>query len=137
MSKLNKILIILVIILLAALVGIFVWQKIGFQKTYYAVYLNTGDLYFGSLDRFPSFSLSDVWFLQEDSNSQAGLKLTKFANAIWGPGDKIKLNKENIIWINKLSKDSQVFKLISNQGASINPSVVPTTTLPVSSSSIK
>ncbi len=134
MSKLNKILIILVIVLLAALAGIFFWQKIGFQKPYYAVYLTTGDLYFGNLSRFPSLSLFDVWFLQSDSNSQTGLKLTKFANAVWGPNDRIQLNKQNIVWINKLSKDSQVIKLIKDQKTLISPSVVSTTT-PLTSSS--
>ncbi len=63
MSKLNKILLVIVIVLLVALGGVVYWQRSGFEKSYWAVYLDTGDLYFGKLRSFSKLSLSDVWFL--------------------------------------------------------------------------
>jgi hypothetical protein len=115
MSKLNKILLAIVIVLLIALGAVVYWQKGGFKETYWAVYLNTGDLYFGKLNRFSRVSLSDVWFLQRNpQDSQNPLSLTKFEQAFWGPEDKIYLDNENIVWKTKLKEDSQVVQFIKN-----------------------
>ena len=115
MSKLNKILIGIVIILLIVLGAVLYWQKVGFEKPYWAVYLNTGDIYFGKLNHFPSFSLSDVWFLQRNTNdAQNPLSIAKFTNALWGPQDKIYLNEKNIIWKTKLREDSQILNFIKS-----------------------
>jgi hypothetical protein len=116
MSKLNKILLAVVIILLIILGVVIYWQKIGFEKPYWAVYLETGDLYFGKLNRFPRLSLSNVWFLQVNSQEvQSSLGVAKFGQAFWGPQDKIYLNEKNIIWKAKLRDDSQVLNFIKNQ----------------------
>lgn len=113
MSKLNKILILTVVVLLVALAAVLYWQKVGFEKPYYAVYLNTGDLYFGKLDYFPKLSLNDVYLLQQNSEDQQNpLSITKFENAFWGPKDKIYLNDEAIVWKVKLKKDSQLLRVI-------------------------
>ena len=119
MSKLNRVLVIVVLLLIVVLVGVVYWQKIGWESPYYAVYLNTGDIYFGKLNFFPKFSLSDVWFIQrnptdQQSAEQSPLSLVKFNQAFWGPEDKMYLNKENVIWTVKLKKDSQVLSFIKN-----------------------
>lgn len=121
MSKLNKILILTVVVLLVALAAVLYWQKVGFEKPYYAVYLNTGDLYFGKLDYFPKLSLNDVYLLQQNSEDQQNpLSITKFENAFWGPKDKIYLNDEAIVWKVKLKKDSQLLRVIK-AGQPIQP----------------
>lgn len=113
MSKLNKILILTVIVLLVVLVAVFYWQKGGFEEPYYAVYLNTGDLYFGKLDYFPRLSLGDVYLLQTNANDkQNPLSIAKFENVFWGPKDRIYLNNEAIVWKVKLKKDSQLLQVI-------------------------
>lgn len=115
MSKLNKILLAVVAVLLVALGVIIYWQKVGFEKPYWAVYLDTGDLYFGKLNKFPRLSLSDVYFLQRSPNDQQNpLSLAKFSQAFWGPEDKIYLNEKNIVWKAKLREDSQVVQFIKN-----------------------
>ena len=115
MSKLNKILIGIVVVLLIVLGVVLYWQKVGFEKPYWAVYLNTGDIYFGKLNYFPSFYLSDVWFLQRNANdAQNPLSIAKFTNALWGPQDKIYLNEKNIIWKTKLREDSQILNFIKS-----------------------
>ncbi|MEK7481942.1 MAG: hypothetical protein AAB607_01170, partial [Patescibacteria group bacterium] len=102
-----------VVVLLVALAAVFYWQKVGFEEPYYAVYLNTGDLYFGKLDYFPKLSLNDVYFLQQNSEDQQNpLSITKFENAFWGPKGKIYLNDEAIVWKVKLKKDSQLLQVI-------------------------
>lgn len=113
MSKLNKIFLVIIVILLIVLGAILFWQKGSFDKAYYAVYLNTGDLYFGELHSFPHLSFSNVWMLQENSNDITNpYNLIKFKDVFWGPEDNLRFSKENIVWITKLSKDSQVVQYI-------------------------
>lgn len=115
MSKLNKILLILVVVLIIALTAIIYWQKVGFEKPYYAVYLNTGELYFGKISYFSRLSLSDVYLFQRTDDSKNPFNISKFENAFWGPTDRIYLNKENIVWKAKLKKDSQILEFIKKQ----------------------
>ncbi|OGM92786.1 hypothetical protein A2372_01205 [Candidatus Wolfebacteria bacterium RIFOXYB1_FULL_54_12] len=113
MSKTNKVLVGLVIILAVALGGVLYWQKVGFEAKYSAVYLNTGDIYFGKLSRFPRTTLRDVWFLQKEGEGQ-GVTLSKFENAFWGPKDRMVISEESIIWTTELTEDSEVARAIKN-----------------------
>ena len=118
MSKLNKILLGLVIVLLIAVGAIIYWQKVGFEEPYYAVYLDTGDMYFGKLSYFPRLSLSDVWYIQRDpQDSQNPLSISKFERVFWEPEDKLYLNEKNIVWKTKLKSDSPVLNFIKNPQA--------------------
>jgi len=127
MSKLNKILLVIVIILLIALGVVIYWQRGGFEKPYWAVYLSTGDLYFGKLSKFPKLSLSDVYFIQRNPNDQQNpFSLAKFSHAFWGPEDRIYLNEKNIIWKTKLKDNSQILQFIKNPSAFQNSASQPT-----------
>lgn len=114
MSKVNKILMGLVVVLAVALGVVLYWQKGGFEKEYSAVYLNTGDIYFGKLSRFPRMTLRDVWFMEKGNAAQQGFGLAKFENAFWGPEDKLVINDENVIWTTELKDDSEVVLAIKN-----------------------
>lgn len=114
MSKINKVLVGLVVILVIALGGVLYWQKGGFDSKYSAVYLNTGDIYFGKLSRFPRMTLRDVWFLQKGNDAQQGFGLSKFEDAFWGPEDKMVIDDESVIWVTELKADSEVIKAIKN-----------------------
>lgn len=124
MSKINKVLVGLVVVLAVALGGVVYWQKGGFDEKYSAVYLNTGDIYFGKLSRFPRMTLRDVWFLQKGSDAQQGFGLSKFEKAFWGPEDELVINDKNVIWVTELKADSEVVKSIKNP-----QSVAPATTI--------
>ena len=127
-DKFIKIALIVAIILLTILVYISFINKAGSIKNpYYAVYLQTGDMYFGKLSRFPKLSLTDVWFLQRNiQDEQGGFELIKFSNAMFGPIDKIEINKENIVWISKLRDDSQVVKFIQGTLQGTPQPILPT-----------
>lgn len=114
MSKINSILLVLVVVLVVALGGVLYWQKGGFEEKYSAVYLNTGDIYFGKLSRFPRMTLTDVWFLQKGSDAQQGFGLSKFEKAFWGPEDEMTINDEIVIWVTELKADSEVVRAIKN-----------------------
>lgn len=109
MNKINKILLVLVVVLVIVILviaGFYFWPKMSFQKSYYAVYLDTGDLYFGELSHFPSLTLSNVWYLQRDG--QGNNQLAEFTKAPWGPKGTIKLNKDKIVWTAEISDASQL-----------------------------
>lgn len=115
MNKTNKILIALVAVLVVVLGVIVFWQKGGFERSYYAVYLNTGDIYFGKLSRFPRLVLSNVWLLQRNSNdTENPFGISRFSEAFWNPKDTIYLESENVVWIAELSSESQLVQLFKN-----------------------
>lgn len=116
MKNINKVLLIILIVLVILLVGVLSYLLV-FKKeaNFYAVYLRTGDLYFGKLVRFPSFGLKQVYLFQVNpQNQQTPLSVQKFDNIFWGPEDFIKINKENVVWIAKLNKNGQLYQLIKN-----------------------
>lgn len=116
-NKFYTIGLIVAIILLSVLVYVSFVNKVEKQPTYHAVFLRTGDMYFGRLSRFPKLTLSDVWFIQRNiDEEQGGFNLMKYSNAMFGPEDKMEINKENVVWISKLRDDSQVVEFI--QGTS-------------------
>lgn len=129
-DKFFKITLIVAIILLAILVYLsFIDKTKVIKNPYYAVYLQTGDMYFGKLSRFPKLTLSDVWFLQRNINEeQGGFNLAKFSNAVFGPEDKMEINKENVVWISKLRDDSQVVGYILQSKNAILQNTQPQTT---------
>jgi len=116
----NKIFIAISIILLVIVLGLLFYiftanRKLPKQteKPYYAVYLNTGDVYFGRLRRFPRLILTDVHLLQREADN--GFSLRKFGEAIYGPENKIEINRKSVVWITKLSPDSQVVQIIEGK----------------------
>lgn len=116
MSKTNKILLILVIILLLVLIGLVVWQKwgkLGFEPSYWAVYLRTGDLYFGKLTQFPSLGLKNVYTFQvNQQNSQNPVSIQRFTSVFWGPQDFLKINRSEVVWMTKLDPNGQLAQLL-------------------------
>ena len=123
-NNLTKVLWLAIGLLVLVIVFLSIYYEIGpFKKAdnYYAVALTSGDLYFGKLSWWPSLVLSDVWFIQRDlaATSTPSLSLDKLTNVFWGPEDKIKLNRENVLMITKLRPDSQVIQTIKSQAANV------------------
>ncbi|MGC9046983.1 MAG: hypothetical protein ACP5IC_02625 [Minisyncoccia bacterium] len=126
MNKTNKILLAIVLILLVVLLAFLFSNKIFGGPSYYAVFLRTGDLYFGQLHTFPSFGLSDIYLLQANPNDQQNpFSIRKFSNVFWGPDNFMKINKDNVVWIVKLSDSSQLLNIIKT-----NPNLLPSNTQP-------
>jgi hypothetical protein len=119
----KKLLIILLIILVIVLgLGIWLGVKILGRENpeapskYSAVYLRTGDIYFGELSWFPWPSLKNVWLIQRtiDSQNQVQLGVVPLKNSFWGPIDKIYLNPREVVFWTKLRKDSQLVRALEN-----------------------
>lgn len=121
MNRVNKVLLGVVIVLAVILVTLVIWQGFFTSSPIYAVYLKTGDLYFGKLVRFPSFGLRDVYTLSVNQQDQQNpIRVQKFSNVFWGPGDFLKINRDEVVWMNKLSQESQLVQLVRT-----NPNLVP------------
>ena len=133
-NKFYTIGLILAIILLCVLVYTTIGNKTdSIKNPYSVVFLNTGDMYFGKLSRFPRLALSDVWFLQVTAQEdQTGFNLAKFSNAVFGPKDKMEINRENVVWISKLADDSQVVTYILQSKNTALQNVQPQATVPQS-----
>jgi hypothetical protein len=118
-------------IILASLVfliaiGFFVVKKSFFSSntntTYYAVFLVNGQVYFGNLKEQTEreFVLTNIYYLQlenKDQNLQTQLDqsrftLIKMGNEIHGPVNEMFINKQNILFYEKLREDSRVVKSI-------------------------
>jgi lipopolysaccharide export LptBFGC system permease protein LptF len=125
-DKFLKTALIIAIILLMILVYLsFIDKTRATKNPYYAVYLKTGDMYFGKLSRFPKLNLSDIWFLQASMEEQGGFNLKRYDDAVFGPKDKIEINKDNIVWISKLRDDSQVVNYIQGNVQQTLPENLP------------
>lgn len=121
MSKTNKILLVVVIVLVLALIGVVLWQTVWKSQSYYAVFLRTGDLYFGQLKWFPSFGLKQVYTIQVNAQNQENpISIQRFKNVFWGPEDWLKINRDEVVWMTKLDSAGQLAQLIRT-----NPDLIP------------
>jgi hypothetical protein len=123
--KKNKIIffgvLIVVVIVLAVWMGILI---AGMQSgsnpdsasPYSAVYLSTGDIYFGKLSWFPSPHMTDVWLItrSQDQSGQAQTSLIPFKSVLWGPMDEISFNSQDIVFSTRLKNGSQIVSAMEN-----------------------
>lgn len=111
-----KFLLLVVIVLLVGTLGFLGWQKFNSEAPYYAVFLQTGDLYFGQLSRSlipgSNITLKNVYILSRTDDKNNPFSLQKFSDAFWGPSGNISLSRDKVVWINELKPDSQVVSSI-------------------------
>jgi hypothetical protein len=84
-----------------------------FYRPYTAVYLTTGDIYFGKTNLFPCVKIQDPWFLQRAEDG--GLSLEKFSDAVWAPKGGMKISRDQIVFISRLSDMSPVIAAIEGK----------------------
>lgn len=115
-----SIVLVIVVVLLGAWVGALM---LGFVPSggatgaspYAAVYLSTGDIYYGKLSWFPSPHLTDVWYLQKGTGANgAQFGITPFTSAFWGPINEVYLNPNQIIFWTYLRNNSEIAQALSN-----------------------
>ena len=85
-----------------------------FNKSWQAVALSSGEVYFGHLVWLPTPHLVDVWYIRNvsDENDNLSHKLFPFSSLYWGPQNILYLSKDKIVWWTTLSDTSQVVRLI-------------------------
>ncbi len=97
------------------------------QPRYVAIYLETGEIYFGSMRWFPSPRLSNVMFLQQ--TQEQGLQLDRFTNAVWQPQEPLYISRDKIVFWTYLAPTSPVVQAIEGR-APAAPVVPPQPPLP-------
>ncbi len=120
-KKLVLVLIVIVVVLVASGIWLGSWvlslskPNPSGPSEYSAVYVATGDIYYGKLEWFPLPHLKNVWLLQRTAGpSGQQLGIVPFPSAFWGPMDEVYLNPRQIIFWTRLRNDSQVAKAFQN-----------------------
>jgi len=127
-----------ILIILIILAGGWMWRQgsiSGFDKDYQAVFLSNGQVYFGKVEKNNKAEvvLEDIYYLQvtrplqqtqegqEQANPQGELSLVKLGNELHGPTDAMHINRDQILFIEDLKDDSNVFQAITNYKNGQNP----------------
>ena len=128
---------VLIVLVALVLMGLGIWLGSSLFGTassnpsgpspYSAVYLATGDLYYGKLSWFPSPHLTDAWVLTRGQNAsgQSQIGVEPFTSSFWGPVDEIDLNPREIVFWTRLRNDSQLVQALANPSSAME-SAVPT-----------
>lgn len=113
--------IIIIIIAIAVWAGVWIAGMSGATNPnalspYSAVYLSTGDIYFGKLSWFPSPHMTDAWLIErsQGQNGQVQTALVPMKSVVWGPSDEIDFNSQDIVFSTRLVNNSQVVQAIEN-----------------------
>lgn len=111
----------ILVVVLVVLIAFLAFQNFSKGSSFYAVYLQTGDLYFGKLTRFPVFGLKDPYMLQVQNDQENPLSIQKFENIFWGPEGYLRINRDEVVWLTKLNSEGQLAQVLKN-----NPNLLPT-----------
>ena len=113
--------IVIVIVVVLVILGVWAGSLLAGSKQagasgYTAVFLASGDVYFGKLSWFPWPKLTKAWFLQRsvDQQNQPQIGLAPFSSVFWGPAGDIFLNPKQILFWAPIKSDSQVARAIEN-----------------------
>jgi hypothetical protein len=104
-------------ILAAALVGALIalalaWQAGLITRSHYiAVYLQTGDIYFGKQVGLWGFTLENVWFFER--RQDGSLALIPLSGAAWHPSEPIHINRDQVVFWTYLDPEGQVAQAIA------------------------
>ncbi len=125
------------IVLILLVAGFFIGRALSrpaVLSPYSAVYMASGDMYFGKFSRWPHARITDAWHLDRGPNGEAGL--SPMSSVAWGPGPAIQLNEDQIIfWVALRSDSPLVQALKTGQAPPQDPAAQPpvaagTTTTP-------
>ncbi|KPJ71257.1 hypothetical protein AMJ50_02760 [Parcubacteria bacterium DG_74_3] len=128
MEKKKIILLSATFFLILVLIGFVIW-KFFYRSNYYAVYLSTGDIYFGKLVCCSRYILEDSYYLRVSQDQGAPISVERFQDAFWAPRGKLKLNSESVVWIVRLAPTSPVVEYIEAraQGKIVPQQQIPST----------
>jgi hypothetical protein len=118
--KMHRMLVGIVVVLLVVLIVLVALQMLFTKKGYSAVYLRSGDLYFGRMVKFPAFGLKNVYTIQVTQDPQVPLRIQKFSDIFWGPEDYLKINPREVVWTTQLKSEGQLYQLLKT-----NPNLTP------------
>lgn len=111
MEKKKTILLSATFFFILVLIGFVIWNFFS-RSDYYAVYLSTGDIYFGKLVCCSRYILEDPYYLRVSQDQEAPISVERFQDAFWSPGGRLELNSEGVVWKVRLAPTSPVVEYI-------------------------
>jgi hypothetical protein len=123
----------IVLALLAVAIGVIIWLAFAPKNTttggalaidenkYQAVFLTSGQIYFGNLTEINDnyLKLSNVFYIQSNNGSDSknttdsgDLKLIKLGDEVHKPEDAMIINREQMLFFENIKPDGDVAKLI-------------------------
>lgn len=114
-TVLAVIIVVVVAVLALAVFGVYKLYKFRHPagaSEYSAVYLRTGEVYFGKLDWFPWPRIKNPWVLQKTQDG--GVSVVPFASVFWSPVDMVYLNPKEVAFWTYLKDDSNIVKALRN-----------------------
>ncbi len=121
----GKIFVALTIAVAALILGIFLFitrtssspLNLKIESDFQAVFLENGQVYFGSIDKNLSDStfvvLKNVYYLSNQSETTStDINLIKLGDELHGPGDRMDINLAKVLFIEDLSPESKVLSAI-------------------------
>ncbi len=111
-------LVVVVLVIAGIWLGLSIKDRFSDESDYTAVYLRTGDMYFGEFSRFPRPQLTNAWHLDRtvDAENQPQVGLTPMSSVFWSPAGTIYLNPDEISFWAPLKKDSDFAKALAGTG---------------------
>lgn len=125
MKKKTLAIIIILVVIVALIVGAYLAVKI-FNKPqelkaseFTAVYMTSGDIYFGKMSWFPRPKLQNVWYLQRgvDQQNNPQLSIAAFKKVLWSPIDEVRINPKQIILSTRIREDSELARALRDPAA--------------------
>lgn len=113
--------IIVILVLAAGIWYMGMGSQFGRNSTdYQAVFLANGQVYFGMFsDGLSGPRLADIYYLRVQrtiqpagEEAQPDIQLVKLGNEVHGPKDEMRLNRDQILFIEDLKEDGKVVKAI-------------------------
>lgn len=101
----------------AILAGILLGEAyLNTASPYSAVYLTTGEVYFGKLAYIPRLRLTDAWFLDRvtGANGEVSYLVKPFSQVFWKPVNELILNPDQVIFSARLDARGEVAKRIAS-----------------------
>jgi hypothetical protein len=114
----------LAVLILASLASQTLLQATRFpaRSGYYAVFLTSGQVYFGSISREDEHRLvlNDVYYIQPKSgvaasptSSDTDAALVKLGNEFHSPEDMMEINRAQVLFVEQLKTDGKVAKAMA------------------------
>jgi cytoskeletal protein RodZ len=117
------------LVLIIILIAIGVWIGLAFfgshsvdanaPSPYTAVYMTSGDIYFGKLSSFPRLHMTDAWYLERttDASGKTQVGVAPLTASFWGPVGDIYINGQNVLFYAPIKSGSQLVQAIENPTA--------------------
>lgn len=96
-----------------------------------AVYLTTGELYFGQKTGLWGFKLKNAWLMNKGEDAKYSLQ--EFSQAVWKPAGLMNISKDKVVFWTNLDENSDVGKLIKGEKKAAD--IPPASSLPTVDSS--